>query len=169
MSTGFIFGVILILIGIAAITGFSVFQLVLGILLIFWGVRMLSRHGARSSDWTDRNPPATARESSVNDVFVFSPVSKIFQSDDWKGGKIVIVFAGGHIDLRNVKVRGGSVSLEVVAVFSDAKIIVPKGWRVHSEGTAAFGNYINSTEPSALEVTLHLKGSVVFGQIEIVN
>lgn len=163
-----IFGVVIILIGISALTGFSLFQFAFALLLIFIGVKVLT---SRSRKWNVKwdDIKSIDNEDVVNEVAIFSPINKVVKSDNFKGGKIVMVFAGGEIDLSHVKTSAKDVDMELVAIFGGGKLIVPKDWRVNSHGVAIFGGYNNKTEKGESGSTLNLKGAAVFGGIEIVN
>jgi hypothetical protein len=94
---------------------------------------------------------------------------KVVKSENFKGGKVTMVFAGGEIDLSNVKTTAKEIDLNITTVFAGAKLIIPKGWKVNTQGTAIFGGYDNKVVPGEGSVTLNLRGSAVFGGIEIVN
>jgi hypothetical protein len=59
--------------------------------------------------------------------------------------------------------------MEVTAIFGGGKLIVPKEWKVRSEGTAIFGGYDIRTGLEAEGPVLILKGAAIFGGIEVVN
>jgi predicted membrane protein len=190
MTTGkFIFGILLVVLGLSILIGFSFFQFAVGAVLIWIGVRMLYGHGERHgrdhdhrTGFGDVARSASAEEMS-SEVFVFSLVNKEFRTENFTYGKVVMVFAGGELDLSQVKTTQEEVVMEVVVVFGGAKLIIPKHWKVVSEGAAIFGGYDNRTEPGTGpspsqvfqgkiwegEVTLRLKGSAVFGGVEIIN
>jgi predicted membrane protein len=159
-------GTILILVGISALFGVSLMKFALAFILIAIGVRILS--GRRRHHWDFESATATS-EDLLNEVAIFSPVNKTVSSNNFKGGKIVMVFSGGKIDLSQAKTSEKNISLEVVAVFGGGKIIIPKNWKVNSQGTAIFGGYNNKVEAGSDEVVLNIKGAAIFGGIEIVN
>lgn len=167
-NTAFIFGLILIALGFSILTGFSFFQLVLGAILVWVGVRMLAGHRAGRHHVGD-TVPSVSHEDLLNEVFVFSPVDKVFRATGFKGGKMVVVFAGGTIDLSQVETSEKEIAIEIVAVFGGVKLIVPSSWQVRSEGTAIFGGYDNRSRSDSAGTVVHVKGSAVFGEIEIVN
>lgn len=163
-----IFGVIVILIGVSVLTGFSLFQFAFSLLLIFIGVRILT---GKNRHWDGKWEDAKniSNEDFINEVAIFSPINKTVKSENFKGGKVVMVFAGGEIDLSQAKTSHKEIDMEFIAVFGGGKLIIPKDWRVSSRGAAVFGGYNNKTEKGESGVTLNLKGAAVFGGIEIVN
>ena len=130
----------------------------------YWG----GSHGW--DNWEHMNAAAVSQEDFINEVVIFSPINKSVKSDNFKGGMVKMVFAGGVIDLSQVKTQAKEIDLTVKTVFAGLKLIVPKGWKVNIQGSAVFGGYDNRVQPTeGAVVTLNLKGSTVFGGIEIVN
>ncbi|MFA6552448.1 MAG: hypothetical protein WCT19_03025 [Candidatus Paceibacterota bacterium] len=164
MKSRFIFGIILVIIGISALLDLSFFKLFFAIIIILLGVRLISGKWSRISP----ESASVSNEDFLNEVLIFSPVNKVLKSEKFKGGKAVLVFAGGQIDLKDVKSADGTIYLELTSVFSGLKLIVPKDWKVVSEGSAIFGGYNNKTE-SGSGTVLNIKGTAVFGGVEIMN
>ena len=158
-----ILGLFIIVIGISILTGFSLIKFVFAFFIIFIGVRMISDKGRRWDIQTSSN------EDSINEVAIFSPINKIITSDNFKGGKIVMVFGGGQIDISQVKSTEKMVPLEIIAIFGGGKIIIPKGWKVNSQGTAIFGGYNSKIESGEGENILNINGAAIFGGVEITN
>lgn len=163
----FLFGLIFILIGIAALLGFSLFRFIFAVIIIAIGVKLLMR--GKKDGYGNESKQTPFTENSLNEITFFSPIYKTVKSQNFKSGKIIMIFSGGEIDLREAKTEAKEITIELVAIFGGVKITVPKTWRVSSQGTAIFGGYYNKTEQGIGEVTLNLKGSVVFGSIEITN
>ena len=164
-----IVGAAIILIGLSALLGFSLFKFFVAAVLIFVGVNIiLGRH----RKWEAISESAI-REDRISEVAVFSAVNRKVESDDFKGGDITLIFSGGEIDLSEVKTEKREIGLEIVAVFGGAKIIVPRGWKVSNKGTAILGGYDIKTGSPAGEgdarVTLNLKGTAIFGGVEVVE
>jgi hypothetical protein len=163
--TGRLFiGLFLILIGLSALTGLSLFEYLFAFFFIYMGIRILS---GRNS-WTDVQDKKTLSEDYLNDVLVFSAVNKTIKSDQFTGGKITMIFSGGEIDLSGVKTEG-EIEMECTAVFGGLKVIIPKTWKVSSEGVGILGGYDNKTESSKGDTVLKMKGAAIFGGIELVN
>ena len=154
----------MVIIGLSALLDLSFFKLFFAIIIILLGVRLIS------GKWSKMSPESAlaSNEDFLNEVLIFSPVNKVLKSEKFKGGKAVLVFAGGQIDLKDVKSADGTIYLELTSVFSGLKLIVPKDWKVVSEGVAIFGGYNNKTE-SGSGTVLNIKGSAVFGGVEIIN
>jgi predicted membrane protein len=178
---GLIVGIILILIGISALTGISFFNFIFAIILIAIGIRMISRGSARGawrrehhhnstgeSGGISGNVSGASGERSIDEVAIFSALNKSFVTENFKGGKIVMVFSGGVIDLTQVKTENAEIDLEVSSVFSGAEIIVPKAWKVKSTANVFIGNVdTHAAQGGDGNVTLTIHGEAVFGGIEV--
>jgi predicted membrane protein len=83
---------------------------------------------------------------------------------------VLPIFGSAEIDLRNAKLAGGQATLVLSAVFGGIEVAVPREWEVVLEGSPVLGS-IESRKTAASEGaktgTLHVKGSAVFGSIEI--
>lgn len=167
-----IFGLIVLFIGISALFGGVILKFLFALILIFLGIRILSGRGARFHHWGRQNVPAdTSYEDFINEVMIFGPLNKTVKSENFKGGKTVIVFGSGNIDLSQVKTNEKNINMEFVVVFGGGRLIVPKEWKVNSQGVAVLGEYkSNVGEPAgAVETVLNIKGAAIFGGVEIVN
>ena len=120
-----------------------------------------------ASSWQCGNPGASG-ERSIDEVAVFSPLNKSFTTANFKGGKIVMVFSGGEIDLTQVKTDSNEVDLEVSSVFSSIEITIPKDWKVKSAANVFLGNIDTHQAPDGDgSVTLTIRGDAVFGEIKL--
>lgn len=165
MKTRMFMGILLILIGLGALTGISFTKYFLALVFIVIGVRMLT--GSRSS--RRLNLPVTeTTETYINDVAVFTALKKKYTGSRFTGGKLVVIFAGGEIDLSRVKTEGKPVDLELVCVFGGLKLSVPESWAVRTEAVAVIGGLDNKTK-SGGKTEVRIRGASVFGGIEIVN
>jgi predicted membrane protein len=159
-------GIILITIGLSAFLGENFVKIAFSIILIALGVRVLT--GRRQGFAAFNGEKRTSGEDYLNEAIIFSPIDKAINSENFRGGKVVVVFGGGELDLRGAKPAGENVDMEVVAVFGGLKIMIPENWKVSSKGTAIFGGYDNHTSGSGI-ITLNLKGAAIFGGVEITN
>ena len=160
-----IFGTILVLLGLDALIGLSLFKIAFAILIIALGIRVLvgKRHRWK---W---NQKISSNEDLLNEVAVFSPLNKTIKSKEFEGGKVVMVFAGGEINLSKAETSKKEINLELVTVLSSCKLIVPKDWKVNLKGAAILGDNSNNTVKNGGSTTLIIKGSTVLGSLEIMN
>lgn len=191
-----IVGIILILIGLSALTGLPLFNFIFAVVLVIIGIRLIMGHGfgfggprnwrrgnngsANDGDQSQDQGHAyhghsyesqrASSEDWLNEVAVFSPLNKQNTSQNFKGGKIVMVFSGGTLDLRGAKAAGNEVELEVSSTFSSIEIIIPRNWKVRSMADAFAGHVdTRAAQDGEGEVTLILRGSAAFGEIEILK
>jgi Domain of unknown function (DUF5668) len=104
---------------------------------------------------------------------VFSGVNRNIVSKNFRGGHIKSVFGGAKIDLRQADITG-PVIIKLDIVFGGTKLIVPPHWSIQNLFNGAFHGVDDKRNfnPSATidpDKVLILKGSVVFGGLEITN
>ena len=106
----------------------------------------------------------------VDATSIFGGTKKNILSKNFKGGDIVNVFGGTELNLTQADVKGTAV-LELTTIFGGTKLIVPPNWAVKPEAVTIFGGIEDKRQmPSASEIpekTLVLKGTVIFGGIDI--
>lgn len=165
-----ILGTVLIVLGLGALLGISLIKFAFAFILIAIGIRIIIGKDYHSHfDWGHKSTSSTVNENYINEVNIFSSADKAVKSEDFRGGKIVMIFSGGKIDLSQVKTSLKSIDMEIVVLFGGGEIIVPKGWKVNSQGTSIFGGYDNKIEGENDGTTLNLKGAAIFGGIKVSN
>jgi predicted membrane protein len=168
MSTGqLIIGLVFIVIGISSFTNFDLFHYLWPAILIFIGIRILmgkSRHRRGEISTSELS------QDDINEVAIFSGSAKRVTSSAFTGGKAASIFSGKDLDLTHAKIKGKSAELELVAVFGGLKAIVPKDWRVVTEGAGVIGGFTNhTTGGSENSPKVIVRGAAIFGGVEIVN
>jgi predicted membrane protein len=174
---GIIVGIILILIGISALTGIPFFGFLFAIVLIAIGVRMIARRSVHSGwRWDDydhdhdhnHTHKTASGERSIDEVAIFSPLNKSYTAEHFKGGKIVMVFSGGEVNLTQIKTDETEIDLEISSIFSGIEIVVPRDWKVVSTANVFLGNVDTSAAQAGDgNITLIIHGEAVFGEIEV--
>jgi predicted membrane protein len=159
-------GLILIIIGISVLFKINIWSYFWPALLILLGLRILSapkqKYNFSSSSETN--------ESEINEVVVFSEVRRKIKSLNFKGGKLTTVFGSGKLDLSESQITNDRVVLEITSVFGESKIKVPETWIIKSEGVGVLGAYHNNTKSEDREKPVVIvKGSAIFGEVEITN
>jgi predicted membrane protein len=100
-------------------------------------------------------------------------VERKVSTDDFQGGQISTTFGGVDIDLRQAGMRGDSAVLDINCIFGGVEIKIPRNWIAVSQVAAIFGGIGNSSAQPASDMPgvkrLYLKGSVVFGGVEVKN
>jgi predicted membrane protein len=106
-------------------------------------------------------------------VAVFGSVKKNIISKDFKGGEATCCFGGAMINLTQADINGKAV-LELNAVFGGIKLYVPQHWQVQTAELVTVMGGIDDKRGSQnasinSDKILVLRGSAVFGGIEILN
>ena len=124
------------------------------------------------SDTIVSEPFDIEKEDMLDIVTIFGAVKRLVVSKKFRGGEVVTIFAGAEINFVQADIQQ-AVELEVTAIFGGTKLIVPANWNVRSDSAVAiFGGVEDKRSPHVIpdpNKTLIIKGSTVFGGIEIVS
>jgi predicted membrane protein len=130
------------------------------------GLWILLRPVLRSG--SQKVPEINADDLDINQIL--SGSSRKVESQNFRGGKAEVVLGSAEIDLRGARLAGGQAALALSVVFGSIEVIVPREWQVVLEGSPVLGS-IESHKAAAPEAertgTLSIRGSAVFGSIEI--
>lgn len=163
-----IIGALLIAWGIGALLHISIMKFILAILLIAFGIKLVLRgKDEKGSDF--KVSKSTSSEDYMNEVNIFSAINKSVNSENFKGGKITMIFSGGRIDLSKSKTTEKFINIEAISIFGGVDIIIPKGWKVSSQGTSIVGGFDIKVEDSEGESTLNIEGLALFGGVKITD
>ncbi len=102
---------------------------------------------------------------------VFSGFKRTIISKHFQGGDISCVFGGAEVDLSQADIQG-IVVIKIEQVFGGTKLIIPPHWKMVNEIEGVFHGVddrrnMNNTIVVDPNKTLVLKGSVVFGGIDV--
>jgi predicted membrane protein len=102
---------------------------------------------------------------------VFSGIERNIVSKNFQGGKISCVFGGADIDFTQADIQGKK-EIRFEVVFGGVKLIVPPNWVVYNQIEGVFHGVEDKRRYDAAtsatpEKVLVLKGSVIFGGVEI--
>jgi predicted membrane protein len=112
-------------------------------------------------------PEMAADDLNISQIF--SGSARRIESQSFRGGKAEVVFGSAEIDLRGARLAGGQATLVLSAVFGGIEVFVPRDWQIVLEGSPVLGS-IESRKKAAEAPptqTLTVKGSAVFGSIEV--
>lgn len=131
-----------------------------------------SKREFRNNQWNATDENATINDSEFLRISsVFSGVKRSIISKNFQGGDMACVFGGAEVDLTQADING-TVVIKIEQVFAGSKLIIPPHWRLINEVEGVFHsvddkrNY-NSTVAMDPNKTLVLKGSCVFGGIDV--
>ena len=110
------------------------------------------------------------KEDFVESTSIFGGAKKIIISKNFKGGDLVNIFGGTELDLSQADFTGTAV-IELTTIFGGTKLLVPSNWSVKSEVVTIFGGIEDKRRMQTIndvpEKTLFLRGTVIFGGIDI--
>jgi predicted membrane protein len=111
-----------------------------------------------------------SKDDFISSTSIFGGAKKIIISKNFKGGDLVNVFGGTELDLSQADFTGTAV-IELTTLFGGTKMLVPSNWAIKSEVVTIFGGIEDKRRMQAIteapEKTLFLKGTVIFGGIDI--
>ncbi|HYV91343.1 MAG TPA: LiaF domain-containing protein [Chitinophagales bacterium] len=152
--------------------GWPVALILLGLFLIF----RPRRNWHRDNEWNWKNygeasEAKFSNEEFINHTAVFGSVEKTILSKDFHGGNLTSFFGGTELNLIQADING-KVILDITTIFGGTKLIVPSNWEIKSELVAVFGGIEDKRPVQSTvnpEKVLILKGTTIFGGIEIVS
>jgi predicted membrane protein len=124
--------------------------------------------------WSNQMGASSATPDSSDSLYinsVFSGIERTMLSKNFQGGNIKAVFGGIDIDLSQADIQG-EVVLRLDVAFGGVKLIVPPHWTIKNEVQGLFHGVedkrnFNTTTGVDFNKVLFLKGSVVFGGVDI--
>ncbi|MEW6193876.1 MAG: LiaF domain-containing protein [Bacteroidota bacterium] len=149
------------------------------LVFVFIGLYIILRrrdHHIKRVNFTHHvaNEPQDKTQDYCDDVSIFGGGSKVFFSDNFRGGTIVSIFGGSEINLTQCKLVDGENILDITAIFGGSTILVPTDWKVEVDVLPIFGGFSDKRrkdpniayQPGKI---LIVKGLVIFGGGEIKN
>lgn len=158
----FIIGLIFIILGISAFTGFDFGRYIGPLILITIGFLILRGPSRNSSS-------RKTEQDFLNEVLIFSGMQRSVMSKNFDGGKIVAVFGGADLDISKCDTKEKKINMELVSVFGGIKLRIPENWYVTSEAVGIIGGVDNKTSAKTRKIELHINGAAIFGGIELIN
>ena len=135
-----------------------VWKLMLPLILVFLGLSII--FGGKVKEVTNNKE----REFCA----CFGGQTVKFDGQDFKGATVNGIFGGITLDLRNAKIKDGSV-IEAAAIFGGVNILIPEDLKVEIKSTSIFGGVTDKTKAKEKKdkITLYVNGSAIFGGVEI--
>lgn len=148
--------------------------IVAGIFFIFRPKRNLQEQRKKWQDQWKENfeDAAPSKEDFIDATSIFGSTKKNILSKHFVGGDITNIFGGTELNLTQADIQGQAV-VDITTIFGGAEFFVPSHWMVKSEIVTIFGGVedkrsVSTTDDTANKVLI-LKGTVIFGGIEIKN
>lgn len=146
--------------------GWETFALLWPLIIIWVGVLIIINRFETSSHSLQKG---LLKQDKIARTVFFSGADDRVESENFKGGKIDAVFGGVQLDLRKAKIDPDGAELEVNAIFGGVEIHVSEDQRVEAMGTGILGGWDNNFKSSNTGPVLKLKGSAIFGGVEVKN
>jgi predicted membrane protein len=121
------------------------------------------------SKWTTK-----IEDADVDAMAVFGGFKRKLTTKTFRGGRVMAMFGGYQLDLRNADIQDDQAILEATSVFGGGEIRVPETWNVVIEATGIFGGYSDDRHVSDNELPpnakkLIIRGVALFGGVEVKN
>lgn len=115
------------------------------------------------------NAQPTTQE--VDMVAIFEGEDLTSTADPFYGGKVLTMFGGTRLDLRQVTPAPTGIYLDLAIVFGGLDLTVPVGWKVDFTGRVYAGGFddLTATDSSADVTVVHIGGFVAFGGVRVAN
>ncbi|MGB4660267.1 MAG: LiaF domain-containing protein [Mobilitalea sp.] len=169
-TMGFIIGVLLF-ISYRIDLNFSIWKLVVPVILIFVGIRIMFQGAFRKGPKFNANADGSGRSftgAAHSDYSAVFSSNTIHVTEVFNGTNLNAIFGGVVLDLRNAIING-DVEINATAVFGGIDIFLPNGVKIKSNNVPIFGGVTNkatqSSDPNA--PTIYLNSTCMFGGIDI--
>lgn len=144
------------------------------VLLILLGISLILKRNGYKEKIAEFTDTTKLDLDYIDDVSIFSGGRKTINSQEFKGGKVTVIFGGSDIDLHEANLAEGTNFLNITAIFGGIDIIVPRDWKVITNVTSLFGGVddkriINPNQVYESNKVLIIKGLVLFGGCELKN
>ncbi len=150
------------------------FSLFWPVLIIALGLCMLLRVLNRKSYVEGAKGTSGSSDATLSPFCIFSGAKRKIDSQDFKGGDVVAIFGGVHLDLRHAAIAGEQAVIDVNSLFGGIEIRVPETWLVTMKGVGIFGAFDDKTlhpkpDPNVKSPQLVITGTAVFSGIKAEN
>jgi hypothetical protein len=163
-------------VGVALVAGGGLFQLI-GVLS--WGRAwplalvlaggLLLWHAALRPPAPEPPPPSSPY---LSELAFLGGLKRSLRVPDLRGGYITAVLGGVDLDLRQSKVLGPAITLDVVAFWGGIDLKVPVDWNVEGLVVPIMGGFEDKTKPLVVSdkaARLVVRGYAVMGAVVIGN
>ena len=127
---------------------------------------------ARSGDGADRGEPLVSDERDLDTAYaIFGGIDRRGTWNVPRRMRIVAIFGGANLDLREARFPPGVIDIEVTAVMGGINIVVPPGLAVQMHGSAIMGGFADinrspaNPDPDAPLLRIH--GLTMMGGVNI--
>ena len=168
-KTAWIWGLLLVAIGV--LIGLNSYGIVdVSIWKVFWPVVLIAAGLAmmfNTSPKSVKHSKKLDKDGTANEKIACFWGEEDTVKGDYTGGSLVAIFGGVDLDLRQAKIKDGSV-IEIFTFCGGVNITLPDDVIVKNEVRGFLGGTDDKTLPKdSAKKTLHLKGECILGGLEI--
>lgn len=115
----------------------------------------------------ESNAQPTTEEIDL--VAIFEGQNLVSKADPFYGGKVMTMFGGVVLDLRNATPAPTGIFLDLVIIGGGLSVLVPEGWRAKFDGKVILGGFADETRTTADDdvPTVEFTGVVAMGGVHI--
>lgn len=168
-KTAWIWGLLLVAIGV--LIGLNSYGIVdVSIWKVFWPVVLIAAGLAmmfNTSPKSVKRSKKLDKDNAGNEKIACFWGEEDAVKGDYTGGSLVAIFGGVDLDLRQAKIKDGSV-IEIFTFCGGVNITLPDDVIIENEVRGFLGGTDDKTLPKdSAKKTLHLKGECILGGLEI--
>lgn len=168
-KTAWIWGLLLVAIGV--LIGFNSYGIVdVSIWKVFWPVVLIAAGLAMMFNTSPKGVKRSKKldkDNAGNEKIACFWGEEDVVKGDYTGGSLVAIFGGVDLDLRQAKIKDGSV-IEIFTFCGGINITLPDDVIVKNEVRGFLGGTDDKTLPKdSAKKTLYLKGEYILGGLEI--
>ena len=158
MSSRLFWGLVVMVIGVSIVVQvlfkiqFPIWRLVVGAVLIFWGIQFVTYKGQRTQGGAEG---------------VFS--EGVYEAKNLNRRSFSYIFSSQTVDLRHVAFGAGT-EISVEAIFASVEVLLPENVHVELDSEAIFAKVDSRavrTGPSVDSINVRIKAEAIFANIEI--
>ncbi len=126
----------------------------------------------RCWNWQDESAGFTSTSGYVHEFAIFGGSKRTVVAQDFRGGKVAVIFGGVTLDLTGAAMAEDVAVLHVSALYGGVSIKIPTTWNAEVHGAGIFGGFgDHSIHPPAMPgmKRLIVRGGAVFGGVGIKN
>lgn len=150
---------------------------IIPVIILFTGGYLILRAKRKddTNTWRGRSDVGSGPEEKsdrLEVLAVFGGGNRRYNSQNFKGGAVTVVFGGTEVDLTSCELAPGEQTIDCTVLFGGMELFVPRGWNVIIDVFPIFGGFGHDTKklppaPADSGKTLIVKGVVIFGGGEI--
>lgn len=110
------------------------------------------------------------KDDDLSAFVMFSGAKRLFESQEFRGGKATAIFGGIELDFTRAKLAGNEATVELTALFGGIDLRIPREWKVIIDSSALLGGVGDKHRPvpsEEIKGTLFIKATTIFGGIDI--